>query len=84
MDRTENTEFNNSSLIECVFVAARRIYSSGTTIPAFRRHVTLHSKVIKEDTKTHRQQDDLKNLLLCLQNKESKLKMNRKEHGKKW
>jgi hypothetical protein len=50
MDKTENVVPNNSSIVACIFVAMEICLpcrflavdvSSGSTVPAFRRHVTI-------------------------------------------
>jgi hypothetical protein len=70
-DRTENTTFNSSFTAASVFVASETCLqsrwpamsvTSGSTIPAFRRHVTLRSKVVR--IYAHRQEGDLISLLL--------------------
>jgi hypothetical protein len=50
---------------------------SGTMvyIPSFIKSRSGIQKLIRGDTQTHRQQGDLISLLLFLQNKESRLKM---------
>jgi hypothetical protein len=69
--------------VSCVFVAAgtclpRRCIrnavspGSGSTTPAFRRHVMLHSKVVKGETQT--QISRCSHVFLISKNKESGLK----------
>jgi hypothetical protein len=50
MDHTKNTVSNSSSIVACVLIAAGKrlpsrylatATSSGSIVPAFRRHVTL-------------------------------------------